>query len=58
VINVHRLTGEDHFLVDVPAAHPERLEAIVDSIACFGPGTTSLGLRTQGTEAVEPHSTR
>jgi Lrp/AsnC family leucine-responsive transcriptional regulator len=46
VVAVHRLTGEDCFLVDVYAATAERLEAVVDGIARFGPVTTSLVLRT------------
>ena len=58
VINVYRLTGEDCFLIDVYAAHAERLETIVDSIARFGPVTTSLVLRTYGAKAIEPHRTR
>jgi Lrp/AsnC family leucine-responsive transcriptional regulator len=58
VINVYRLTGEDCFLLDVYTAHSERLETVVDSIARFGPVTTSLVLRTYETKVIEPHSTR
>jgi Lrp/AsnC family leucine-responsive transcriptional regulator len=43
---IYRLTGEDCFLLDLYAADAERLEAIVDSIARFGPVTTSLVLRS------------
>jgi Lrp/AsnC family leucine-responsive transcriptional regulator len=46
VVTVHRLTGEDCFLIDVYAATAGRLETVVDSIARFGPVTTSLVLRT------------
>ena len=58
VINVYRLTGEDCFLIDVYAAHSERLETIVDSIARFGPVTTSLVLRTYETKVIEPQRAR
>lgn len=46
VVTVHRLTGEDCFLIDLYAMTAERLEAVVDGIARFGPVTTSLVLRT------------
>lgn len=52
VINVYRLTGEDCFLLDVYAAHAERLETVVDSIARFGPVTTSLVLRAYEAKAM------
>lgn len=55
VVGVHRLTGEDCFLLDVHAASAERLETVVDSIARFGPVTTSLVLRTYETKAIQPH---
>jgi Lrp/AsnC family leucine-responsive transcriptional regulator len=58
VISVYRLTGEDCFLIDVYAAHSERLETVVDSIARFGPVTTSLVLRTYESKVIEPPSTR
>lgn len=54
IVSIYRLTGEDCFLLDVHAASAERLEAIVDSIARFGPVTTSLVLRTYKTKPVEP----
>jgi Lrp/AsnC family transcriptional regulator, leucine-responsive regulatory protein len=43
---IYRLTGEDCFLLDLRAGDAERLEAVVDSIARFGPVTTSLVLRS------------
>jgi Lrp/AsnC family transcriptional regulator, leucine-responsive regulatory protein len=43
---IYRLTGEDCFLLDLHAASAERLEIVVDSIARFGPVTTSLVLRS------------
>jgi Lrp/AsnC family leucine-responsive transcriptional regulator len=54
VVTVHRLTGEDCFLVDVYAATARRLETVVDSIARFGPVTTSLVLRTYETKSITP----
>lgn len=54
IINVYRLTGEDCFLVDIHAGNAERLEAIIDSIARFGPVTTSLVLRTYAPKPIAP----
>lgn len=54
VINIYRLTGEDCFLLDVHAANAERLEAVVDSIARFGPVNTSLVLRTYEPKTINP----
>jgi Lrp/AsnC family transcriptional regulator, leucine-responsive regulatory protein len=45
ITRVYRLTGEDCFLLDLHATDAERLEAVIDSIARFGPVTTSLVLR-------------
>lgn len=47
VIEVHRLTGEDCFLLKVLVPSPGRLESIVDTIARFGAVTTSLVLRSE-----------
>lgn len=47
VIEVHRLTGEDCFLLKVIVPSPAELETIVDSIAHFGSVTTSLVLRSE-----------
>jgi Lrp/AsnC family leucine-responsive transcriptional regulator len=55
VTNVYRLTGDDCFLIDVHASGAQRLETIVDSIARFGPVTTSLVLRTYETKPITPH---
>jgi Lrp/AsnC family leucine-responsive transcriptional regulator len=55
VVGVHRLTGEDCFLLDVHAASAERLETVVDGIARFGPVTTALVLRTYESKAIQPH---
>jgi len=53
VVNVYRLTGDDCFLLDVYAASAERLEAVVDGIARFGPVTTSLVLRAYDQKAAQ-----
>lgn len=47
VIEVHRLTGEDCFLLKVLVPTPGQLETIVDAIARFGAITTSLVLRSE-----------
>ena len=54
VTGVRRLTGEDCFLIDVHATDAGRLETVVDSIARFGPVTTSLVLRTYESKGIEP----
>jgi Lrp/AsnC family leucine-responsive transcriptional regulator len=54
VTGVARLTGEDCFLLDVRAASAERLEAVVDGIARFGPVTTSLVLRDYEPKPLRP----
>lgn len=58
VVNVYRLTGEDCFLIDLHAADAGRLETVVDSIARFGPVTTSLVLRTYETKPIQPRWAR
>ena len=54
ITGVRRVTGEDCFVIDVHAADAGRLEAVVDSIARFGPVTTSLVLRTYEAKALTP----
>ncbi len=45
VIEVHRVTGEDCFVLKVLVKEPEALEPIVDRIAALGTVTTSIVLR-------------
>jgi len=47
IIEVHRVTGEDCFVLKVLVPAPEDLETIVDRIAGFGAVTTSLVLRSE-----------
>jgi Lrp/AsnC family leucine-responsive transcriptional regulator len=47
IIEVHRVTGEDCFILKVIVEAPERLETIVDRIAGFGSVTTSVVLRSE-----------
>ncbi|AJE47108.1 Lrp/AsnC family transcriptional regulator [Celeribacter indicus] len=47
VIEVHRLTGEDCFLLKVLVPTPAQLETLVDTVARFGAVTTSLVLRSE-----------
>ena len=52
IIEVHRLTGEDCFLLKVLVPTPGQLESIVDAIARFGAVTTSLVLRSEATKPI------
>lgn len=52
VIEVHRMTGEDCFLLKVIVPTPGQLETIVDSIARFGAVTTSLVLRSEPVKSI------
>ena len=54
VTSFYRLTGEDCFFVDVHAVNALRLEQVVDSIARFGPVTTSLVLRQYESKPIGP----
>lgn len=47
IIEVHRLTGEDCFLLKVLVAAPGQLEGLIDAVARFGAVTTSLVLRSE-----------
>jgi len=47
IVEVHRVTGEDCFVLKVLVPSPEDLEAIVDRIAGYGAVTTSLVLRSE-----------
>jgi Lrp/AsnC family transcriptional regulator, leucine-responsive regulatory protein len=52
IIEVHRVTGEDCFVLKVLVPAPEDLETIVDRIAGFGAVTTSLVLRSEPARAI------
>jgi Lrp/AsnC family leucine-responsive transcriptional regulator len=47
IIEIHRVTGDDCFVLKVLVPAPEDLETIVDRIAGFGAVTTSLVLRSE-----------
>ncbi len=47
IVEVHRVTGEDCFVLKVLVPSPEELETIVDRIAGYGAVTTSLVLRSE-----------
>ncbi|MFD2265268.1 Lrp/AsnC family transcriptional regulator [Lacibacterium aquatile] len=47
VIEVHRMTGEDCFLLKVVVPMPGQLETIIDSIARYGSVTTAIVLRSE-----------
>ncbi|WP_375267718.1 Lrp/AsnC family transcriptional regulator [Phenylobacterium sp.] len=52
VVEVHRLTGEDCFLLKVLVPTPADLETIVDGVARFGAVTTSLVLRSEAAKSI------
>tara|TARA_R110001583_G_scaffold105494_2_gene253369 strand:- start:85340 stop:85810 length:471 start_codon:yes stop_codon:yes gene_type:complete len=52
IIEVHRLTGEDCFMLKVLVPTPGDLETIVDRIARYGAVTTSLVLRSEPSKPV------
>jgi Lrp/AsnC family leucine-responsive transcriptional regulator len=47
IIEVHRVTGEDCFILKTLVPSPEDLETIVDRIAGYGAVTTSVVLRSE-----------
>lgn len=47
IIEVHRVTGEDCFILKVLVPSAEDLETIVDRIAVYGAVTTSIVLRSE-----------
>lgn len=52
IIEVHRVTGDDCFVLKVLVPAPEDLETIVDRIAGFGAVTTSLVLRSEPSRGI------
>ncbi len=47
VIEVHRVTGEDCFIIKVVVPAPDKLALIVDAIGRFGAVTTSVVLKSE-----------
>ncbi|WP_256334252.1 MULTISPECIES: Lrp/AsnC family transcriptional regulator [unclassified Microbacterium] len=54
VTSTLRVTGEDCLLLDIHCVDAGRLERIVDSLARFGPVTTSLVLREYAPHPLVP----
>jgi len=52
VIEVHRVTGEDCFIVRVLVPAPGDLERIVDAVARYGAVTTSVVLRSEAAKPI------
>jgi Lrp/AsnC family leucine-responsive transcriptional regulator len=52
IVEVHRVTGEDCFVLKVLVPAPEDLETVVDRIAGYGAVTTSLVLRSEPPRAI------
>ncbi|RJF99289.1 Lrp/AsnC family transcriptional regulator [Noviherbaspirillum saxi] len=46
ILEAHRITGEDCFVVKASFAHMPKLEATIDALAMYGSVTTSLVLAT------------
>lgn len=44
IVEAHRITGEDCFVVRVVVEHMTQLEATIDALAKYGPVTTSVVL--------------
>jgi Lrp/AsnC family transcriptional regulator, leucine-responsive regulatory protein len=55
ILEVHRVTGEDCFVLKVLVPAPESLEEIVDRIAGFGAVTTSVVLRSEQPRSIGPN---
>ncbi|MFJ4838632.1 Lrp/AsnC family transcriptional regulator [Streptomyces sp. NPDC088746] len=58
VVSTLRVTGEDCLVLDVHCTHAQRLEQVVDSLACYGPVTTSLVLRSYPSKPLPDGSSR
>ncbi|MFK8251645.1 Lrp/AsnC family transcriptional regulator [Ancylobacter terrae] len=52
IVEVHRVTGDDCFVLKAIVPAPEQLATIVDSIGRFGAVTTSLVLRSEADKPV------
>jgi Lrp/AsnC family transcriptional regulator, leucine-responsive regulatory protein len=52
IVEAHRVTGEDCFVLKVIVPAPDKLAIIVDSIGRFGAVTTSIVLRSEPTKAI------
>lgn len=52
IVEVHRVTGEDCFVLKVLVPAPEDLETVVDRIAGYGAVTTALVLRSEPPRAI------
>lgn len=52
IIEAHRITGEDCFIVRIVVEEMAQLEAAIDSLARFGPVTTSVILASYPSKAI------
>lgn len=52
IVEVHRVTGEDCFVLKAIVPAPEALATIVDSIGRFGAVTTSVVLRSEAPKSI------
>ncbi len=52
IVEVHRVTGEDCFILKAIVPAPEHLATIVDAIGRFGAVTTSVVLRSEATKPI------
>ncbi|UIN19616.1 Lrp/AsnC family transcriptional regulator [Herbaspirillum frisingense] len=56
IIEAHRITGEDCFIVRVVVEEMAQLEAAIDALARFGPVTTSVILASYPSKAIVPRA--
>lgn len=54
IIEAHRITGDDCFIVRVVVQRMKELEAVIDALAKFGPVTTSIILASYTPKAIVP----
>lgn len=52
VVEVHRVTGDDCFVLKILVSEPEQLAGVVDTIGRFGPVTTSVVLKSEVSKSI------
>src|SRR5262245_29536463 len=52
VVEVHRVTGEDCFVLKVIVPAPDKLAVVVDALGRFGAVTTSVVLRSEASKPI------
>jgi Lrp/AsnC family leucine-responsive transcriptional regulator len=52
IVDAHRITGEDCFMVRIVVENMTRLEVAIDTLARFGPVTTAVVLASYPPKAI------